>query len=341
MQKLLMGLAVASLAVSMSGCIFLDAEFEMDVDGGTSATLEVGILKSLAEQGEGEDPTTEMREELAEGKWEEEQFDRDQWRVSSLKGHAGPGESLFAEEAKMQPEFATETHLFSTVYQFTLPLPEDAIGVEEPPEAEAEAEGEGQDEVEVEGMEGAEELFGDLAGLMMTGGEMGLRFAVTLPGRIIATNGETTAADRAAWHMDLAGVAAEGQEALAASSRLINWESIGRMGPRLAAMGRYDLVPALIAAVERGVVPDPATNAPLQAELDAPLYAEILGIMVALDAAVGPQLTDSIMVGLRLNADTLDRAAVQKVLQRVTAEGFTVSVEKDVREALIRQLGAP
>lgn len=339
MRRLLMGLAVASLVVSMGGCIFLDAEFEMTVDGGTNATFEVGILKSLAEQGEGEDPTMEITEGLAEGKWEEEQFDRDQWRVSSLKGQAGPGESLFAEDADMQPEFATETHLFSTIYGFTLPLPEDALGVKEQIEADVEAEGQG--EVKVEGMEGAEELMGDLAAMMMTGGQMGLHFAVTLPGRIIATNGETTAPNRAAWSLDLAGLGAEGQEALVARSRLVNWESIGRMGPRLAAMGRYDLVPALIAAVERGVVPDPATDAPLEAELDAALYAEILDIMVALDAAVGPELANAIMLGLQLNADSPDPAAVRKTHERVSAEGFAASVEKDLCETLIQQLGAP
>ncbi len=332
---LLCGLAV------VSGCIFLDAQFEMGVDGGTDATLEVGILKSLAEQGEGGDPTAQITEGLAEGKWQQDQFDRDQWRVSSLKGHAGPGESLFTKDAEMQPKFVTETHLLSTVYGFTLPLPKDAVGVKEQIEADAKPQGEGEGEVKVEGMENADKLFGDLAALMMTGGDKGIRFAVTLPGSIISTNGETSAANRATWHMDLAGVGAEGQEALTARSRLVNWGSIGRMAPRFAAVGRYDLVPVLVAAVQRGVVPDPVTDAPLQAELDGGLYADILDIMVALDAAVGPKLANTIMVGLHLNADTPDRAAVQKVLQRVTAEDFAASVEKDLSESLIGQLGAP
>ncbi len=343
MRRLLMGLVAASLVVSVGGCIFLDAQFEVGVDGSTDATFEVGILKSVMEMGEGEEPTMGITEELAEGKWEQEEFDRDEWHVVVLKGHAGPGESLFTEEAKMQPEFAMQTHLFSTVYEFTLPLPEDAVGVEEQIEANAEVEApEGeQAEVQVEGLEGAEELAGDLAGMMLTGGEKGLRFAVTLPGRIIATNGETTALNRAAWRTDLAGAGALEEKALLARSRLVNWPSVGRMGAELSRMGRYDLVLVLVSAVQRGVVPDPQTDAPLETTLDAKLYAQILDIMVALDAAVGPELANTVMAGLKLNEDEPDAAAVERVLARVSAKDFGASVEKDIADRLLEQLGAP
>jgi len=342
MRKLLMGLVAASLVVSVGGCIFLDAQFEVGVDGSTDATFEVGILKSVMEMGEGEDPTTGINEGLAEGKWEREEFDRDEWHVVVLKGHAGPGESLFTEEAEMQPEFASQTHLFSTIYEFALPLPEDAVGVEEQIEANAEAPPQGeQAEVQVEGLEGAEELAGDLTGMMMTGGERGLRFAVTLPGRVIATNGEITALNRAAWRTDLAGAGAPEEKALLARSRLVNWPSVGRMGAELSQMGRYDLVLVLVSAVQRGVVPDPQTDAPLEATLDAKLYAQILDIMVALDAAVGPELANSVMTGLKLNADEPDAATVERVLARVSAEDFGASVEKDITDRLLEQLGAP
>jgi hypothetical protein len=336
MRTLLVGLLAASVAVGVSGCIFVDAHFGVTPDGSTDAVIEFGMLKSLAERAEGEGAEAEFGKGLAEGKWEQQQqFERDGWQVTAFKGHAGPGESLFAEEADVDTELRTETRLLSTIYEFTMTVPQQPLEVEAPPPAEAPPEAEQGVEIE-----GADEIFGDVAAMMMTSGQSGVRFGVSLPGRIIESNGVVVAPGGVAWRLDLNAQEAP-PEAFRARSRLPNWQSIGRMGAALTGVGRADLVPVLIAAVERGLVPDPQTDAPLQADFNLQLYGQLLDIVLRLDAAVGPELTNVVMGTLQLNRDSPDAARVAKVLERVSAQDFAASVQQEVAASLVKQLGAP
>ncbi|MGC9317862.1 MAG: hypothetical protein ACP5KN_07500, partial [Armatimonadota bacterium] len=101
-------MAAATLAVLglLGGCMFIDGRFAMAPDGSVDARLEAGVLKSMMEQGGG-DFTADLGKGLAEGRWQEEEYDRDQWHVKAMVGHAGPGQSLFTEEARVTPKFAT------------------------------------------------------------------------------------------------------------------------------------------------------------------------------------------------------------------------------------------
>ncbi|MFW5867819.1 MAG: hypothetical protein ACOCX2_08390, partial [Armatimonadota bacterium] len=92
-RALLLVFALTALTFA-GGCIFVDAQFSMAPDGATAARMEAGVLKSIAEQGEG-DFTTEVNETLVEENWTElEAFERGQWQVQAWEGEAGPGERL-------------------------------------------------------------------------------------------------------------------------------------------------------------------------------------------------------------------------------------------------------
>ncbi len=345
-RVVVLGMALAAL-VAAGGCMFVDAQFTMAPDGSTTARLEAGVLKSMAEQGEG-DLTTDLGQALAAGKWREEAaFERGPWQVQAWVGEAGPGESLFAEGAEPQPAFAMTRHLLSTVCQFSMPVPEQVMEtkatVEGTAAAEGEARAEGEEwaeggEVQVEGLEGMGEAVGEMMAMMMSSGESGLSFSVELPGEIVRTNGEEIAPSRVAWKIDLTTEQMPYEE-LSAQSRLVNWPGVGRLGGALTEIGRWQMVPALIAGVRRGVVPDPVVEGSEEGELDAALYAQILDIMVALDGAVGTQLADEIMLELGLNADAPDPARVAQIAERVLADDFAAGIDSGVRQRLLDQLG--
>lgn len=342
-SRRILTLGVALVAVSLTGgCIFVDAHFTLAPDGTQHGRIEGGMMQGVGE-GEG-DFAAQMGESLAEGKWRElgEEM-RGQWRVQTLVGEAGPGESLFAADAEPQPKFARSGRLLSTEYRFTLALPdggetEPAEVIEVPQEQPAPAPpepGEGEGEVRIEGMDQA--LEGMMA-MMMSSGEAGLRFSVELPGEIVASNGALLGANRAQWSIPLSGPPAELTE-MSATSRLLNWPSIGRLGGELTVAGRADLVPALIEGVRRGVVPDPVVADPLTAPLDATMYIQALEIMTALDAAVGRDIATEAMRTLGIGGADVDPARVATVAGRL--EGIDLSAEADaaVLQWLLGRLG--
>lgn len=174
--------------------------------------------------------------------------------------------------------------------------------------------------------------------MMMSSGEAGLRFSAELPGEIVATNGETVAAGRARWSIPLSGPPAELTE-LTATSRLLNWPSIGRLGGELTAAGRWDLVPALIEGVRRGVVPDPVVADPVAAPLDVMMYIQALEIMTALDAAVGPGIGTEAMRTLGVGGADVDPAQVAAIAGRLERIDLPAEADAAVLQWLLGRLG--
>ena len=332
-RTVVLALALAALAMT-GGCIFVDAQFTMAPDGSTSARMETGMLTSMMEQGEG-DFSTDIGETLAEGKWQElEAFERDQWHVQAWEGQAGPGESLFTEGAEAAPEFGTEQHLLSTLYTLEMELP--AGPVMEPAAVEPAAEP-AQGEVQIEGMEGMDEAMGEMMAAMMSTGGAGLRFSADLPGEILATNGEVSAPSVAAWQIDL-GAEEPAYEMLVAQSRLLNWPVIGKLGGQLAQMGRSDLVPALIAGVRRGVLPDPVSDDPMAAELNTVMYVQALEVMTALDAAAGEMIANEVLMTLGMGGDP-DPAVIEEMAVRLEGTDLSAEINEGVKERLLGLLG--
>lgn len=332
-RALIVTVAFAALTMA-SGCFFLDGQFVMAPDGAVEGRIEAGVLQAMAEQGEGE-VQAELDEGLVEDLWtREEPFDRGQWRVTALTGRAAPGQSLFKDDAEPSPEFEMTRRLLSTEYSFVMPLPEGPDAVEEPAEEPAPA---AEDvEVQVEGMEGLGEAFGEMMAMMMTSGDSGLRFSVALPGVIVDTNGVLVDPSRAAWTLD---IAAEEPPfaAMHARSRLANWATVGRVAAALTELGRWDLVPALIAGVERGVLPDPLTDDAVAAQFNALTYLQALEIMIALDHAAGEQIADRVMIALGLSDDP-DPAMVEEIAVRLEGIDLAAEIDGEVTEQLLRRL---
>ena len=158
-----------------------------------------------------------------------------------------------------------------------------------------------------------------------------------LPGEIVATNGELESGSRAAWRIDLSAEEPP-YEALIASARLVNWPVLGKLGGQMTQMGRWDLVPALIAGARRGVLPDPATDNPDAAELNTLMYVQAVEIMVALDAAVGEQIATEVMMTLGMGGDA-DPAMVEEMAVRLEGMDLGAEIDEGVRERLLGVLG--
>ncbi|GEM_PF-5520446 len=320
-------LAVALCGLTLAGgCIFVDAQFTMAPDGATAARLEAGVLKSVAEQGEG-GFSADIGEMLAEGKWTgPADSERGEWLVQAWEGQAAPGEALFIEGDAPAPEFAIEQHLLSTVYSFEMALPETAVDAtpqaEEGPAAEV-APADAEMQAAVQGMMEA----------MMSTGEAGVRFSVNLPGQIVGTNGEISGPATVRWALDPTA-AQQAYDSMSAQSRLLNWPVIGKLGGQLTQMGRWDLVPALIAGVRRGVLPDPVTPDPMAAELDTLMYVQALEAVVALDAAAGETIATEVLQALGMNG-SLGRAEIEQIAVRLEGVDLAADVDEVVRERLL------
>ena len=337
-RVLLLIFALAALTCA-GGCIFVDAQFSMAPDGATSARMEAGVLKSIAEQGEG-DFTTDINETLVQDNWTElEPFERGPWQVQAWEGHAAPGERLFVEGDAPAPQFGTEEHALSTLYTFNMPLPEGPVMTEpqatEPQPAPAPEEGQEQG-AEGQGMEQMGAAMGEMMGMMMTTGDAGLRFSAELPGELVATNGDVVSPTRTAWKIDLTAEEPP-VDALVARSRLPKWDVVGSLGAQMTQMGRWDLVPAMIAGVRRGVLPDPA-GAQSAEELNTLMYVQATEIMMALDDAVGEAISTQVMRTLGVAGDP-DPATVEEIAVRLEGMDLSAQVDENVADSVLGLLG--
>lgn len=320
-------------AVALNGCMFVNAHFTVQHDGSTDAAVEIGILKAALEGEEGGAETT-LGEALEEGRWQKpEEFDRGQYRVTAVKGHAGPGESLFKPGTPDVPSFGRETHLLTTVYSFTMPLHVQPPTPQEGPEAQQPPAAGGDDQR-------MQEMFGALAALM-SAQDQNLRFACTLPGEIASSNGTQVAPDTVAWALNLSGAGLPEGGELRATSRLINWRVVGEVGDALMRRGREDLVLPLVAGAQRGIIPDPITANPAAQAVDLELYTQILEVMVALDGLVGKELTDQIMVALKLNVDRPDPQALAVIAAKVASPAFAEAVSRAAVDNVVWKLLEP
>lgn len=334
-ERLLLFGALLTMLMLVGGCVFIDARFTLQPDGTKLAQLETGVLRTMVEQGEG-DFSSNVSEGLNMELWQEgEEFDRDQWHVWTLTGRAAPGQELFAEDAQVAPEFTIVRRLLTTDYEFEMRFPEGSMQMEKSPAQMPPQEGDA--EVEVEGMEQMGAAMAQMMAMMMQSGEAGVRFSVTLPGEIIDANGQRIGPGTVGWAIDPTG--AEPPEALSARSRLINWPNLGRLAGEIVEMGRWDVVPALIAATRRGLVPDPVSDAPMEAELDAELYAQIAEIVGRLDGAVGEAITGDVVTQLGLNDADVDPSFVANVLERVRQDDFASEIDESVTEDVLERLG--
>ncbi len=322
--------------VSLNGCLFVDAHFTRGADGSTDALMEMGILKAVLEADENGGEINMDGEGLVKENWEEPQeFDRGEWHVTAMKGHAAAGESLFAEDSPASPEFTSELRLLTTVHGFALKIETEGLVAADDAAADEDV------NVEVEGFEGLDEMMGDLAGMMGDGGKP-MRFSCTLPGVVFEHNGNLTSGDTVAWQFGLSGEGIPEGEVLSARSRLINWEVIGALGSSLVEGGRHDLVMPLISGAQRGIIPDPeVAGDPLEGELNIGPYVKILDIMVALDGLVGEEMTDQVMVGLGLNGNEPDAAMVERVLGRLSAEDYATDINGGIAGGMVQSLSAP
>ena len=337
-RRLLLMAALLLGVAALQGCMFLNAHFELKPDGAVDAMMEVGVLKEAME-GDMEAEITPP-DDLEEGQWEEPvESERDEWHVTTLRGHAAPGERLFREGAEEVPEFTIERHLLTTVYGFNMPVKFES-NVKQPVDVQPDQGGADDQQQGGEEMEQLGEMLGDLA-TVMAGEGAPFHFYCTLPGEIASTNGRMVGPGKVAWDVGLSGEGIPESKELQAASRLINWEVIGTVGTSLVEMGRDDLVQALIRGAQRGMVPDPVTDNPPGGEIDLPLYVQILDIMVALDNLVGETMSDRIMQRLQLNVDEPDRDVVAAIAKKVTAEDFAATLNEAAVDSLVNVLQAP
>ncbi len=334
-------LVVALMALTLAGgCMFVDATFSVSPDGSRDARMEAGVLKSMAEQGEG-DFTTDINENLVQENWTElDEFDRGKWRVKAWEGHAGPGQKLFAAADGPNPQFGTQQHALSTVYTFEMPLPEGPVmgptdGGAQPPTQEQEGEGAGDNGAQ--DMQQMNEAMGQMMQAMMSSGDAGLRFSVDLPGEVMATNGQLMSPANASWRIDLTAQEMP-YDMLTAKSRLPNWPVVGKLAGQMTQMGRWDLVPALIAGVRRGVLPDPVSDDPMSAELDTIMYVQAVEIMMTLDQVAGEQIANQVMGELGITGDP-DPAAVEEIAVQLEGIDLGRQIDRGVTEQLLNALG--
>jgi hypothetical protein len=99
-------------------------------------------------------------------------------------------------------------------------------------------------------------------------------------------------------------------------------------------MGRWDLVPALVSGVRRGVLPDPVSADPMAAEPDALMYVQALEVMVALDAAAGEAISTEVLQAVGMNG-SLGRAEIEEIAVRLEGIDLTAEVDEGVRERLL------
>ena len=335
-------------ASALSGCLFVDAHFTLQPDGATDAVMEIGVLKQMME-GEGAQAEMNLDENLVKENWTEPvELDRDEWHVTRATGHAAAGQRLFVEGTPDVPQFGTERHLLTTMYGFSMTFqpesgPAQPVGEGDQEGQGAQAEqpapgaGEGQGG-EAQPEQDMGQALEQLAAMMAASGQQGLRFAVTLPGEIVDSNGISASPDTVAWKLGLTGEGAPEGGMMTARSRLINWPVMGAMCQALTAAGRDDLALPLIDAARRGVVPDPATDSTSIEGVNVPMYAQMLDAMVALDQMVGSAYADQVLAGLGFGADSPDPQMVARVAAKIAQGDFAAGAREGLVSGLVKAL---
>ncbi len=317
---------LASLAVAMlfvSGCFKVEGSVKVGVDGSSAVRMSVGIMEALAAMGgdeEGQDPLAEMREDLPEG-WEAEDLEEDGWVGVTISSLIAPGEPLFPREAAeaggmtvrvVQRQFCTDYYVEGTL------TPPEGAGPGTVRDGAAGGIVFTQDEAEdEEGM--TDEDFGALMGAF--GPQPSISFSVSAPGTIVSTSGEQVGHSTAVWTVDMDQMGEEEEGAIVAvhlHSRLLNYQSIGRLADRLAAERELPDTFVLVADyIARDLLPNPPKEAPLKAGIDAEAYEAALSIVIAFEEVLGEDTAARVINGLKLNADGVSAKDLTEMWDRV------------------------
>lgn len=317
---------IGLLVVGGTGCMKIGVGFTVEPQGGTQVSLTAGLDRTLArgmieEQG---DPFAGFTSDVPPD-WQVTRREEGNWLLLEIKGRSAPGKPAFPEEDAPQVKLDKAAHRLSTRYHLTLQMKPPQVPLLGPP---------GGDE---EGNEDPDGQGAALIGAMMSGFEMA--FNLTGPGWLLTTTGRPTGPGSATWRLGYEDLQKQETPEMTLVTELVNWTHVGRLADQIAQSGgATDAAPALAAALQRRLLPNPPTTyrpAPL---LGAAEYALLLEIIARLDALAGPEQTAAVLTQLGLHSDDLSAERVQRVHKRVTAPDFAARIDQAGRQALIKAL---
>lgn len=316
----LLSLALAGgVLVLTPGCLLFDGQFAVNVDGSTDVQVTVAMGRALMEQAQQEagDPVDDLAKEPPEG-WIVQPYDTDEWHGARLQRHAMPGEDLIppagGKRSTMDDVKVSMTQrLLCTDYQVAGKISFSDLG---PGDEQASATPRVvfvQDAQANEGPAGAEDQMPDLGAMGGLLGALAQRPQLTLrikaPGSVLSTTGNAGENGVTVWDVPIRSdgmLQAPEDLVIRHVTRLVNQQNVGRLADRLAAEKDVpDMASVIADYVARDLLPNPPKADPLKASLDAQAYHDALSIIAMLEDAVGPQVAQRVVVGLKLNADSV------------------------------------
>lgn len=308
-------IAAALVMLAGAGCVRVDLGLQYGADGSTDAVIEVAVRSDLGEGTQGASPAGEAREGLTEGLWTFEETEVEGWRVHRMTGHAGPGQSLLAENEETAPlreaiskALTSEQRLFTTEYHLALSSQFFERVAPPTPAAEPPAEGEA---TPAEGGEGTVEFVPPETLNRMLMESISFTIRLRAPGRVVETNGVAAEQGGAVWHMNAGELTefAQAGKAFEVSSSVLHWQVVGRLADDLAAGGQGDWSPEYLAdLVLSGWLPNPPVQDRAVAPMDIKLYGDLVVVVTRLsDVLRGPALVSALRA-LGMMDETVDAA---------------------------------
>jgi len=323
--------AAALVMLAGAGCVRIEFGLQYGADGSTDAVMEVAVRSDLGEGTQEASPAEEAKQGLAEGLWTFDETKEVQgWRVDRMRGHAGPGQSLFVENEETAPireaiskALTREERLFTTEYHLALSSEffERAAPLAAPPgegeAAPAEAGAEGQ-------AEGGPQLVPPEALNRMLMQSITFTVRLGAPGRVVETNGAISDDGGAVWRMDAGELTefAKAGKAFEVSSRAIHWQAVGRLADDLAAGGHGDWSPEYLAdLVSSGWLPNPPVQDQAAAPMDTKLYADLVVVVTRLSEVLrGPALVGALKA-LGMMDEAVDSAKAAALADKLRDAG--------------------
>jgi len=300
-------IVLAALALLMcAGCIRLGVDVAVAPDQSSSARLLVGLDTSLGDMGAAGNPFAELKQSAVGARWTVRDYTEGTWQMHEAVGQAGPGEPLFPDGGDTPALRVQIAHRrLSTRYDITLIAPPPPTSdVAQPPAAAEDKPADQPAPADMPDM-------GKLAESFMSGIEV--RFALSGPGRVVATTGQAVGPGQAEWKLGLTELGEKKTTGLdfRLTTELPNWLNIGRLADQLVMRGGpADAGSKLAAALARGLLPNPPASAAAADKLAAADYQRLLEIIGRLDGAVPAEVTDTILKQARLNDEGVSSAAI-------------------------------
>jgi hypothetical protein len=304
----------AALALFASGCMKARIEVAAEPDGSTSGKVTVAMQAALTQgQEKMQNPLSDMVKSGAN--WKTREYQEGDWQVTEATGATGPGQQLFPAADAPKTKLVTVAHRLSTRYTVTLKVPPQPAEATKLPTDANDKQGQA------------------LAKMMLSNFEVS--FAVSGPGRIIATTGKIIGPNTAEWRLGFDDVSAKTLPEFTATTELTSWTSLGKLADQLALKAhQYDAAPKLAAALRRGLLPDPATDTPAATKLWVEDYGRLLEIIDKLDASGQPTVTAAIIRQARLNADDTSAASIAAFYARVMKLDISALTEQATLSSL-------